>query len=526
MIVSINKYDKFNIFIMSSIFYSLSQHVLLEIDYTLIPLNNISFPLELISDDNSKSRTIVNKNNGFLTTNNIKDNTFVTNNVLNKVILDNDTGYYYPNFDNNIIISDIITSNIDINYITVRLHILSGYNFQDSSGITFSLFTKDTDGKNVFLLNQSFLKSNINRYKYNSTPKKIGTLYYDKYLEFLCIDYNNIITNGNNHVFFENKINFSKKSIIYASLTTIKNIDNTNGYPILIDDDNKSISFAPNDEFGLLSANIFEHQNKYIVYEALWDGQPIENIIYKLNSISGNDYYVIHDLEIYEQRGLSLLLIDNVSQAQTSNYDVPKRFRPILSNYADGGMKIIYTVRLFNRVSGDSIIKKSEISVVDITPYQEEIGKINIIQLDNPIKVYNKLTNNDINISTDEQKLNKILVPMYINSFGVSIEDGFILNIAPFDNIYKIKLFTNLDNKKSVLNIQPNVFHELIFMKENGNQLSVKELVDNNDRKYGILTFKINGETAKNIISNGIKKFYITVESNNVRTKLTSGTVS
>jgi len=508
---------------MSSVFYSLSSHMLLEINFDQIGINNISFPLEAISDGNSNSTTIVNTKNGTLITNNVKDTSVVSDGINSKVILDDDTGYYYPSFDSNIVVNQFTPSPVSLNYITVRIHVLSGYNFQDSKGFVSSIYVKDKDGNNVFLLNQSFLNSDINRYKYNLTPKKIGSLYYDKFVEFLIIDYNDIITNGLNDTFFSNKIDFDRKGIVYATLTSIKSIDTTKGYITINDEESKTISFAPKDEFGLLTAFISEHENKYLVYEARYDNNPIENVIFKLNSISGNRYFVIHDLEIYEQRGQSLLLVDNISQPQKTDYDKPKKYRPILSRFADGGMKVKYTVRLFNEVSGDSIIKLAELSILDISAYQDEIGRIQINQLESPIKVFNRLVNTNVIVNNKQKSLSKILVPMYINSLSVILEENFFIKIVPFDNIYKIKIFSSKDGNKSVYVLQPNIVHQLTFTKENGNTIDIKESVDG-DRKYGVLTFKISEEKAKNIIANNIIKFHITTESNNIKTVLTSGT--
>lgn len=510
---------------MASVFYSLSEKILMEIDYTQIPINNQQHQLEIVHDDNSHSISLVNKESGILATNNVSTTSLVTNNISERVLLGKNTAYYYPNVDSNVYVTPITPVNVSLNYITIRFHVMSGYNFQDCVGATFSLYVKDTNGNRIYLLNQAFQKSEINRYKYSQTPKKIGINHYDKYIEFNVIDYDDVINGTINKSFFNGVIGFSNDNVLYATSTKIQSVSYENGYPLLNESDGKTISFAPKDEFSLLTADISEHEDGYFQYMAGWNGQPIENMLFRLNSISGNDYYVIHDLEFYEQRGNSFYLADSITTTQTNNYDKPKKIRPIISTNANGGLKVIYTVRLFNKANGDSIIKQASLSTLNITPYLEKIGKLNITQLGTAPKVYNKIVNNNINI-TKNGKLNKILVPIYVNSFNAQTNEDFKLKLHQFDNVYEIRVFNVVDGEKSIYHINPVFKHILVFVKENGNRIEVKEIIDNAKRNVGVLTFKITSDVASVIKSNNIQKFSINVKSENIETSLLTGDVN
>lgn len=508
------------------VFYGLSDKFLLEINYAPTQFNNVSVPLLKITDDNEGATILSNRTSE----NEYTDNGLSTVTVLddtgeNRVILDDNTARYFPNFSTKISVEQLQTSNIGLSYISVRLHLLSGYSIQDLAGLCFDIWTTSSTGKKIYLLKQSFLKTQINRYKYNFAPKHIGDLFYDKYLEFFIIDYSNILSSGVNLGFFADKINFSSDSVINAALSTINSVDYSNGYGVIDVLDVKTISFSPRDEFSSLSAFITENKKGYIEYCAKWDGGSIEQIIYGINSVNGNEYIIVHELDIYEQNGQSLKLVDRISQIQNSDFDKTKRLRPILSEYADGGMKVNYTVRLYNKSNGDSIIKDSTISIMNISPYLEEVLKINVVQTTNPIKVYNKIVSNEAQKIT-ENKLVKVVVPMYVNACNVVLETGYLLPLTQYDNIYQLKIFNKLqDGSLHIFPIDPKIMHRMVFPRNGGNNIEVKEILDQNARTYGILTFKISLDVARLIKANQITTYSIITDTTSNTTQLINGDI-
>lgn len=508
-----------------SVFYSLTPKILLEIDYTQIQFNNNDFPIVKVTDENESAVILSNSASALDYTNNPENTVFVTTDEKGKSVLDKDTAYFYPNYSDNITVEDVPSVNLGLKYVAVRLHLLAGYSFQEILGLLFSVWVLGADGKKVYFLKQAFRKNQIDRYKYNEISKNFGEAYYDKYIEFYILDYNDYDTAGVNLNFIKSIVELGKNPVIFASISEISEIDYKSGYAKITENDTKSISFAPRDEFDLLTAYVSENDKGYLEYGAKWDGQSIENFIYRLNSVRGNAFYISHELEIFEQIGNALIEVDTITQIQTKDFDKLKRLRFIVSNSASGGVLVRYVVRLYDKNTGDSVIKEATISIMDISPYLEDIQKINIPQLDNPIKVYQKIVSENITITNSERALSKVIVPLYVNAFNVVVADGFVLRISQFDNIYEIKLFNKAENGTSIVHIEPAFRHKMIFSKNNGSNITIKEVVEPAKRKFGILTFKITAVEAKNIMANGIKTFSIVTENETATTKLTDGEV-
>ena len=508
-----------------SVFYSLTPKILLEIDYTQVQFNNVDFPLKKISDGNEKAVILTNDSVALDYTNNPETTVYVTTDDTGKAILDKDTAYFYPNYSENIIIESIPQVNVGLNYISVKLHLLAGYSFQEIEGVLFSMWVLSNTNEKVYLLKQSFLKAQINRYKYNNISKNFGDFYYDKYIEFFVLDYNDYSTYGINYGFLKEVVTLANNPVIFASIGEIEEVSYKNGFAKVSDLEQKMISFAPRDEFDLLTAYISENEKGFLEYGARWDGQPIENFIFRINSIKGNAYYIQHELEIFEQHGNSLVEVETITQIQTKDYDKLKRLRFIVSGNANGGVKVKYVVRLYDKNTGDSIIKEATLSILNISPYLEDITKINVQQLESPIKVYNKIVSESFSINKAVNKLSKVIVPLYVNSANVVVEEGFVLKLSQFDNFYEMKLFKKTETGLSVFYIEPKMTHKIAFTKANGSNIFVLETVDSSKRKFGIISFKISSIEAKNIIANDIKVFSIITESENITTKLTDGKI-
>lgn len=511
-----------------SAFYSLTEKILLEIDYTNIQFNNISHPLFLISDENDNSRILVNGGNDpMFIFNNSESTTYVKHkDKVSVVTMGSDTAYYYPYVDDAISKVTLPTSNIGLKYISVRLHIMAGYNFQDTNGFGIGIYVLSKNGKKIYLTKQMFRKGEVGRYSYSETAKNIADFYYDKYVEFRFIDYNDIITNGVNYGFFDGEIDFGTQPVIYAELLDIPNIDFTEGYERYTTITNISISFPTRDEYDLLTAHVEENENGYIEYCAKWDGNPIEDFIYRINSINGNRYYIVHELDIFAQHGQNLKLIDSINQIQTEKFDECKKLRPILPNTTNGNMVIKYVARLQNRTNGDSIIKDSSLSVSNIGNYLENIDKILIQQQEAPVKAFVKLVNNASDPVKEAERLVKIVSPIYINSVNATLGEEFSLNVDPFDNFFVLTIYQNIDGEVGLFQIEPQFKHSMVFVKPNGGKIVVDEVIDHSKRNYSKLSFKMDSSTAKTINANNIKEFYITARAGELETVLTYGTIS
>jgi hypothetical protein len=510
-----------------SSFFSLTGRVLMEVDYDQLQFNNVSHPLFVISDENEGTKILVNGGaDPMFTFNNPERSAYVNHSDGSmSVAMGSDTAFYYPNLDGNISKSQIPSVNIGLKYIRINLHILAGYVFQDSLGLAFNVYTLDKNNKRVYLLKQVFRKGEINRFSYNETAKNIGDLYYDKFLSFVVVDYNDILTAGINSGFFQNQLDFGTSPALYAELYDLSSIDNSLGYEKLNLLETITLSFPTRDDYDLLVASIEENENGYLEYCAKWDNQSIEDFIFRINSINGNNYYIIHELDVYGQIGNSLVHIDTITQIQTGDFDECKKLRPILPNSINGSMKVDYTVRLLNKNNGDSIIKKSSISIQNIGSYLESIERINIQQSSNPIKVYSKIVNEKAEKMGETERVVKIVSPIYVNSFGVTLGEAFVLPLEPFDNFYVLTIYQTNGGSVGLFPIDPKFKHSMVFIRPNGGKITIDEVLDPSKRSNSKLSFKIDESTARSVLSNSIKNFYITAKSSDIETVLLKGDI-
>ena len=158
-----------------SSFYSFSEKILLEIDYDQIPFNNVSHPLFLISDENDNTQILFNGGaDPTFTFNNAERATYVKHSdKVSVVAMGTDTAYYYPYVDDAVSISPLPTSNISLKYITIKLHIMSGYNFQDTNGLGLGVYVLAKDGTKIYLMKPAY---NLGERKFTLLAEKLMNL--------------------------------------------------------------------------------------------------------------------------------------------------------------------------------------------------------------------------------------------------------------------------------------------------------------------------------------------------------------
>jgi hypothetical protein len=524
----------------TSLLFSINKFVVLEYAYSgntspLVYSTN-TYGFRKVINSYSGENTIVNKDNATTITRNTVDNTVVELDNGRYALLDNDAAFFYPNADDHIDVQDIIISpSLNVTYDKVKIHILSGYNFENLEGFIISFYARMNNDKSVRLCNLSHTKGDSSRLFFNPKPMKLAEFIYDKYIEFLIPSHDYMLTQQeltpnsttNLSYYLTDSVYLANQKTIYCEFKNIRNTISENGLIFFDPEETVKFAFNSTDQFDQLVAKIKKSSSgEYFEYYAEWDGNIIEDFIFQLNSIAGNKFILIHEIRIIEQVGITFTETDNVSSIQTTDYDKIKRFRPIL-RLADTAVSfsIEYTARLYNTVDGRSIFKTSSLSSTDVNKYGEKMTKLNVGNITQPLKVYNKVQDNPIySIKDNLLKLtNTKILSTFINNTDIIVSSdsdldnsvaGLLIKINPFDNIFKFNL-QKRDNPKDIdskitMDLDSVSKYLMVFNKNDGSRIYIDEFLSQNFKKnLGELAFKINQEQVKGInnITNNI--FYV-----------------
>ena len=508
----------------TSLLFNINKFVLLEYIYsgttspTVYSTNDA--PFRRITNAYTGEDTIVNDNNSAAAiTNNGIDNTVVDLNDGRCALLDNDAAYFYPSVDSNITVSPInITPTLNVVYDKVRVHILSGYNFEDLEGFMLSIYLRQNDDKKLRLCDLSYLKTDPNRIFFNPKPLKLAELIYDKFVEFEIPSQADMLADqeaapGSSTTlsfWLTNGTYIGNSNTVYCEYHNIREVIEEQGITYFRPEEEVRFAFASVDSFGLLTADIQEASDgDYFEYRALYNGQSIEDFIFALNSVAGNNFFIIHELRVIEQVGISFTETDNITNIQNSDYDLINRFRPILRLTATAvSFSLEYTVRLYNSVDGRSIFKTATLTSTDVNKYGKMTTKLNVGDTTQPLKVYNKTPQtSEFNIldNLTETVKTKVL-STYINNNDIRVKSdsdldrsiaGLLLKVNPFDNFFKFNLSTlpnpgDTESEKA-LGLSTISEYFMSFIKNDNTKLYIEEFKSANfNKEEGELAFKLS----------------------------------
>lgn len=515
----------------TSLLFNINRHVILEYIYSDIgspverSTNDIGFR-RVINGHADDENTIINKDNARTVTRNIVDDTVIELSEGRYALLDNDSAYFYPNTDPEVTVSDIaITPVLNITYDKVRIHIISGYNFEGFEGFIVSLYMRMNNDKIVRLCNLSHIKSDSLKLFFNPKPLKLAEFIYDKYVEFDIPSQDFILTQQEAtpqstttfSYYVTNGVYLANQKTIYCEYKNIKNIIAEDGLIFFEPDETIKFAFNSVDKFDLLIARIQESDDgDYFEYYAEWNNNLIEDFIFQLNSVAGNRFFIIHELRVIEQVGETFTETDNFTSIQTDNYDSIKRFRPILQLAGSAvSFSIEYTVRLYNSVDGRSIFKVSSITSTDVNKYGEKTTMLNIGDTTSQLKVYNKVTSKpEYTIVDNLLRLTSTkILSTFTNNSNIVVSsdsdidnsiDGLVIKIVPFDNIFKFNLSERDDpeDEESLVSIGLDSISEyfMVFVKNDNSKLYIPEFIsDNFNKENGEIAFKMNKQESSDI---------------------------
>jgi len=412
-------------------------------------------------------------------------------------------------------------------YDTIKIHVVSGYNFDDIGGFLLQVRANDTSANLVDLANFTYAKQSqtlgSNVVKFATNTLYLGNRFYDKYIEFKIPSIQEL--GGDIATHLGTILNIASLSDVYITYSTIFDIINNN---YLIDE---IINLQLPVESVADNFNCFIGESTagdFIEYYATWNNLIIGNyigdiesgVIKLYTSNNPNDNYqsfidtygmnsrkwiIIHEISVYEQLagpGGTSLLTQKFAFTQDSNFDQVNYFRPILKNSdIDVSYIIQYTCRLTNRMDGTQIIRKASFSSSDPKKYGLWFTRLTVENLI-PYKIFNKIEAEkpNINIESRLEKIKYVKVfydttRIMLNEFNEIFPQGTgPLFLKSLDSNYKFK-FERLDNNGNRVNVDLSGAYNyaLVFKLDDGTKIEKNATYnqDNMNTVLGELEFKL-----------------------------------
>jgi len=453
-----------------------------------------------------------------------------------------DVSSYYNYFD-----SSAFIAQDKYPHDVIKIHIVSGYNFDDVAGFLLQVRAEDVSANMVDISNFTWIKQVLGNdvIKFDVEPLYLGNKFYDKYTELKIPSIGNL--GGQSIEPIEASLGIAALSDVYIQYSTITEIDN---YQYLISEQiNVQLPVTSNAD----SFNCFISESTagdFIEYYATWNniiiGEYIGDIesgrIPLFTSNNPNDNYesfteqygtenpkwvIIHEIQVYEQiPPTTTLLTQRFQFTQEGNFNVTNKFRPIIIN-ADiaSSYTIDYICRLMNRMDGTQIIRKASFASTDPRKYGIYFDRIDV---DNyiPYKVFNKVPGEKPNIlvNTGIQK-NKFTKVFYdttnvvLNTNNEIMPQGTgSLFLKNGDSTYKFKfeqLNQNTDPPGRVNVDLSGVFdYALLFILDDDTKIEVSPTFSSNmNTVLGEIEFKLSGNQITDLLKQVNNKFSIVVKN-------------
>jgi hypothetical protein len=446
------------------------------------------------------------------------------------------------------------SSNLNVVYDSVRYHILAGYNLDNLDGLILNVKYPDVDGSYVTFSQIKLSKGNSQQYTLNPNPLTIGANIYDKYFEVKIpslsdmINKYNAASPSNKPLTLAAKTSKSGRGFLAAqplrvNAYSITDTSVVSGYETYGTQLLAALSLEPTDPFNNIGAYISPADTgDFFEYFGTDDGGFIEDFILFQNSI-GNSYYIENRIEVLEQVGAAWLETSNFISIQTSAYDVPNLFRPIVrySNVATS-FSLRYTMTLINSKDQTRIMRVATYTSTDPGKYGSTITPLQLSVLPQQQKIYNKLAGKtDIsvpfnqmspreitkfaNVFVDRNLVNTSLTNLDVNGTNItersnssspSISYGIgkaYIRVSPFDNYYKFSFFRKgPDGTTQEIDLSSSGTYNMVFINNMDKKVYAPSIADANIAKpsKGELAFKVDESISNQILQFTNRKFYIT----------------
>lgn len=565
-------------------FVKFGSYLLLEYNYTTAPSPeiyyvNTGFPAvgfeKIVNGYFNNSLQILNNPISQAITGNVRDLSVVQVEKNRFVTLDND--YLVPYLDKDPKLTPVgnlpivFPSNIGVYYDSVKFHIISGYNFENIDGIILQGQFQERTGKKATIFQRIITRGDVESTVLNPNPIYLGGALYDHYIEVKIPAYSNMVyefdilantpaqastlaakisSDGNG---------FIKDAPVQFTVYEIGSTSIKNGYENYIAQIRSQVSIFPRDNFSSLGAVIQENSfYNYLEFYPTWEGNFLEDFLNAEGKV-GNVYYVINEIEVKEQVGLSYITTYNFTNTQTQDFNAPSIFRPILINPLTTSFVVNYTMRLVNRANQNQIIRRSTFSSFEINKYGRENNIISLTTGAYSQKVYNKIVQapnvrsggilpnpavpiekripvfyKDNNISITKETLvvdkngnliSETSVPNATQIFG---QGKAKIVLDPFDNFYKFTVYNYKDgNSPEILDLGTSLTYYMVFLDSTGQSVKTENIKNKSavsNPSAGQIAFKVVETDSKKVLGFVARDFYIVSKTpDGIETKMYSG---
>lgn len=565
----------------TSRYFNIDDQFLMEWVYTDIGtpeiIDDTTAPIYLLKNSDTNQQYLYNADGSENQTGNTRDRSavLISKSESKWAGLNIDLPLSYNNYNANLtndagLLTPLIPAVSNIAYDTVRIHIVSGYNFQNLEGFIFEIKYRKKTLDFVSVASLAYLKSD-NYATINPKPFLMGERLYSTYIEIkvpsllLMIQDQNLYPNPhpNETELLSYKLTEGSKLLdsanIYINFEKIRSVTVNNGFQFFNTIYKTEFSIPKFDEFSNIIAKIEESLNgdflELSAREIVGSNENfIEDWIFRENSKPEGEWIVIHDYSIFEQVGYNLIKTSNKNFIQEGNYDRPIIERPVIMNYDAVSWIFDYTIKLFNKANNQMIIKRSTQTFYNSKKYGRFLPKLNLGTIPVQEKIYNVIK--DIKLQYTPVLSNTEITTKYISNFfnqhKISVSYNYsvqevssknfkkqktdtseifkqgelTISLSMYDNYLNFTIYNNVNDANQFLNLSELGLIYINFINDSGEEVKILNTVDQSiNPSRGDILFKINADNSKKVLGFTDKSFHITIkgDSNSDETLLYSG---
>jgi len=563
----------------TSKFVQLTPYLLMEYMYASTPTPEAHFTNtgtdvvgydKLVNGFRGNSIQIFNPKTNFSITQNSPQNSVVKISENSFVTLDSNLIIPFNDYSENLTKSDNLPVNFQYNlsvvYDSIRYHLRAGYVLQNIDGIILGVEYQDANTDYVTMSQILLKKGTEQDYVLNPNPVTIGADIYDKYFEIKIPSLKSM-----NDTYLSTAPAFQPQSLgallsgsgngfyygapMRISVWQVQSTDSYDGYARYNCARAALLSLEEQDPFGNIGAVIQESdKGQFFEYFATDSDGFIEDFILFQNSI-GNSYYINHQIEVLEQIGAALIETSKFDSVQTTAYDSPSYYRPIVRNAAYSSAFVLrYTMSLVNSKDQTRTVRVATYTSDDPAKWGMTITPIQLSKYPQIQKIYNrifsqpqiKLGGSNTPQSKEVYKFTNVFIQQYYVTASMSnlaLQDGVLtedssssqnlalgngkltISISPFDNYYKFKFLKGgTDGDAVAMDLSSSPYY-ISFIDDSGKKSYIPSLSDTTIAvpSMGELAFKVDESNSAKIIQFSDDRFFITSGGGN-STGATAGT--
>jgi hypothetical protein len=464
----------------------------------------------------------------------------------------NDNESFFQRFD-----ASVSIVNTSYRHDNIKLHIISGYNFEDIAGFLVQVRTNDVSLNLLDLSNFTYRKQTYDAsimygkspsdiIKFNPNAIYIANKFYDKYIEFKVPSIS-VLGDNTPATNLGTVLNVKQSSDVFINFSTINTISSTGEFLL-----NENITLQLPIRSAADSFNCFiseATEGDFIKFYATWDGNIIGQSIGDIESgrislytsnnpndsyesfsdVYGHDaakWVINHEIYVWEHINQTQLLSQKYTFTQDTNFSAPNYFRPVLKTAdIDTSYSVQYICRLTNRMDGTQIIRKASFSSMDPQKYGLKFTRLYVENLI-PYKVFNRIEAEKANTQTNSGVSQTKYVQVYYDTTHIGLTDNNTIypqGTGPLflknnDSIYKFKIQKYNENTLETQNFDlSGAFnYALLFNKDDGNLIEILPTYSTNmNTMLGELEFKINSVDITNLIAQKNNEYSIIIKNPN-----------